>query len=329
MSDNEIVTLLNWVNGKPPQGRAAADGGDPTANSLVFDDEPMEAILYGQPGPGPTIANAFGRVRKILERLKRFVRQGALIETLGELKSLAADLPPLSLSACRELTEILSIFIPCVPCPILRHDIRSLEILLEGICEALSRHNTFVLEGARTLLFRCHEHLGNFESARRVLQAMAAILTQPADRMRLACNQNNLGFEYLLERRWSDALPYFERAAALATETGDRVEAAVMRSNYWSCRVELDGIEGCDGLEAEAGRLRQVLEGSRDWRVRKVLILQARIMEHRGKQDEAINLVLRAIAAARNSETRWPEIDGSYLEHLSAARAAKVPGWRG
>ena len=322
---DRLVAVVPRRTTDAPWSPAADGGGGSSSQSLVFDDEPIEDVLYGTPGPGPTAADAFEGTRRMMDWLGRLAQRGELNEALGILKSLAAGPQPLSLRACLELVTILARLIPRVPCPILRHDPRGLEPLLEQICaELAARDAAELLDSARNLLFRCHEHLGDFESARRILQDMVEAEGECGDRLRLACNLNNLGFEYLLERRWREALPYFERAAALALEAGDPVEAAVMRSNYWQCRIELDGPCCCANLEGEAAELRNVLESRGDWRARKALILLARLEENRGNLDAAIALAERAVAVARGSATRWPEMDGDYLEQLRASRAAKL-----
>lgn len=64
--------------------------------------------------------------------------------------------------------------------------------------------------------------------------------------------------------------------------------------------------------------LLEILEQGGGRKIRKPLILLARIEERRGNLDRAIELVELAIQAGKNSRTRFPEMDAAYLAQLKS-----------
>jgi len=127
---------------------------------------------------------------------------------------------------------------------------------------------------------------------------------------------NNFAFEYLLERKWKEAIPPFERAARILKENGDQTEYANARANYWTCRFECDEVKEVEEVEAELKILSRKLRDSADWHRRKPLVLLAKIEERRGNLDAAVRLVEQAIEACKGGRTRYPELDQTYLNHL-------------
>jgi len=131
---------------------------------------------------------------------------------------------------------------------------------------------------------------------------------------------NNLAFEYMLEERWTEAIPIFEEAATIFKEEHISFEYKNTLTNYWICRFGLNDFGDIDETEAEIKRLAVFFKGVGRWNERKPLILLARIEECRGNYEEAIKLVEAAIESAKDSNTRYPEIDMKYLAQLIKKR---------
>jgi tetratricopeptide (TPR) repeat protein len=284
---------------------------------LVFDDEPLDRILYGigETGPTPASYYAVGRLylRQISEALTK-KNQAAVIEACADL---AACKCPISIGMCSRLAAIFGTIIPMVPNPVLSIDLRPLRPLLELIWEiALSKGNDALKAQIAIPLFRWFEHYGIYDEARRILSIDAHISADQGDRNGEAISLNNLGFEYLLEDRFPEALPYFDRAARLFEQTGAKAEQANSRANYLICMFQNIDVSDAGPLEAELQQLAELLRRRGFWQERKPLILLARIREKQGKIDEAIELVKRAIKSATGSGTRYPEEDAQYLGRL-------------
>jgi hypothetical protein len=119
--------------------------------------------------------------------------------------------------------------------------------------------------------------------------------------------------------------PEFEIAATIFEETREEGQRANSLSNSWMCRFESGELTENDQAEPELRRLAEILTGERLWQVRKPLILLDRIAERHSRLEEAISLVQQAIEACRNTNTRYPEMDGEYPAHLKALQARVKP----
>jgi tetratricopeptide (TPR) repeat protein len=284
---------------------------------IVFDDEPLDHILYGIGTAGPTPASLYTRAREVLIDIHRACRQGEVQVAIHGAAILAAEDCLISADMCSELAGILTELVPQVPNPILKFDLRPLCPLLEKIwrigCEG---KNKPLLKKSAAPLYRWYEHHKFYDKARRVLTTLLEIHVEEGDRSVQAVARNNLAFEYLLEGRYQEGIPGFERAAAIFEEIGDAAQSANSRANCWTCRFESGESIDIDDAELELPRLSEVLSKAGFWQVRKPLILLARLAEQRGEIGEAIALVRRAITACKRSGTRYPEIDWAYLEKL-------------
>jgi hypothetical protein len=67
--------------------------------------------------------------------------------------------------------------------------------------------------------------------ARRVLTTLLDINIEEGDRPEEAVATNNLAFEYLLEGRYQEGIPGFERAATIFEEIGDAAQSANSHAN--------------------------------------------------------------------------------------------------
>jgi tetratricopeptide (TPR) repeat protein len=284
---------------------------------LVFDDEPLERILYGEELPGPTVANLFLPGFKYVEQISQACKGGDIQEALKKLCEYQREKYPLSLRMCYRLTASIKDFVPNFPNPRLEHDLTPLGPMLEEMWQlALKGDDKRLQQELGTVLYRWYEHYKHYEDARGVLTVLIDITRERGDRANEAVMLNNYAFEYLLEEKWQEAIPLFEQAAKMFEDKGDEYEYANARANYWTCRFECDDLDNLEEIEEELKKLRDVLSARTGWHARKPLVLLAKLEEQRGNTEDAIELVEQAIEASRGSNTRYPEIDANYLRDL-------------
>jgi tetratricopeptide (TPR) repeat protein len=134
--------------------------------------------------------------------------------------------------------------------------------------------------------------------------------------------RNNLGFEYLLEGRFQEAMVHFDRAVRLFEITRDSPERANSRSNHWICLFELGETGNLKQAEEELQELAETLTQAHYWQARKPFILLARISEQKGNLRKAVAYVKRAIRCGTGSGTRYPDTDREYLRRLESGLAS-------
>ncbi len=295
---------------------------------LVFDDDNLDALLYGEAAPEPTPAALFAREREVMKRVSAAFAACKLTDAVDLLASLGGSEFEMAESTGRDVLGYMRSLVPDIPCPVLTEDLRLLLPLLSRL-EALFQQpgSEVPLHATRNILYRCHEHLGNYAEARRELQHLVDRARKEDSPAALARFMNNLGFEYFLEGSFREAAPYFRFAARISARLNNGMETANMRCNYWAARMESIGVEACRRAEPEIQRHCDLLRAIGDWRLRKALVLLARFEEARDAPARATALVLEAMATAKNSRTKWPEIDYAYLERLKRTRGATLEDW--
>jgi tetratricopeptide (TPR) repeat protein len=291
----------------------------PSPPELVFDDEPLDHLLYGKGDKGPTSAGIFAEYWNHLTAIRDAHRKGDILVAIDCGAKLVAQDCPLSVGMSVELAAIMTAIVPNIPNPVLQYDLSPVEPLLKRIWQiAVDRRDAFLQKKAGPPFYRWHEHRGNYEEARRILSVLIEICVQERNRLDEAVARNNHAFEYLLEGRFLEAIRGFEAAAKIFEETSHAGDGANSWANWWICRFEAGDVEDIGSAEMELRRLAQVLEQKGFWHLRKPLVLLAGIAEKRGAIQEAIDLVTRAIKACKHSGTRYPETDGQYLARLQA-----------
>lgn len=306
-----INATLTWAGADKSRQR------DSDTAEIVFDDQPLECVLYGQAGDGQTPASLFGRAREFVNRVQDAYGAGEVGTVIDVCKELAAGGISISVGMCSELGAVLTRIVPQIPNPMLQYDLSPLCPLLEKIWElALERNNESLLQRISAPSFRCHEHYGQFGKAQRVLRWLLETSRRSGNRFEEAITLNNRGFEYLLEGRIREALHDFEEAANLFQTLAIPVQSANSRANYWICKFESSDLEVSDRVETELRSLEKMLTRAKYWQARKLMILLARLAEQRGDLEESILWVAKAIQACKGSGTRYPETDAQYLQRL-------------
>ena len=286
------------------KGRLRMTARLPPVRRLALDDEPLEALLYGAPTPGPSSAELFGRARPILERVRRAIKKGREEEALREMRTLCAETLELPADGERMLVDFLQGQIPQVPYPVVADRGIAYERILKPIFDdAWARDDASLLDAAGTLLYRWHEARARYGDARAVVSVMLSHAQAWGNLSEEGVLTNNLAYEYLLEGDWDRAEPGFRSAIALFERLADEDDLANARANLLTCQFGRLGLPEARSLEREIEAAREALQNQSDWRERKAFVLLARIREHESALDEAIALTQRAVECARNRPT--------------------------
>ncbi len=78
-----------------------------TSTEIVYDDDPIEMILYGGPPSDPTLASIFAPARLLLEELKNDESPVDASEVLTRCSDLLQTAPPLTPKLYQDLCEVL------------------------------------------------------------------------------------------------------------------------------------------------------------------------------------------------------------------------------
>jgi tetratricopeptide (TPR) repeat protein len=303
----------------------AENTNDP--KEFLFDDEPLENILYGADLKGPSPANLFLPAWKNVRKILTACKEEKLTDIISAASELANSDIRISGEMCYQISEAIGRFFPYYPNPVMKQDLSTLKDLFEKIWRLTSeRPDVIHQDKAGTLLYRFYEYHGQYEDARRVLSRLIQISKDQNDKKGEALYTNNFAFEYLLEERWEEAIPYFEEAARMFKEAEIPFEFYNARANYWICKYHLGQLDDIERMETELKEILSKFKGSGRWYERKPLILLAKIEENRGNIHKAMALVEKAIESARDSNTRYPEIDAEYLDHLKRSSLGKLDG---
>jgi len=290
----------------------------PGAREFVFGMEPVEQVLYGETSPAPAIANAYLNAEARIEEIHSLHAAGNYRDLLKAASSLGESGYPLSIRQCLVLTIMLRAVVPGYPNPVLAFDLEPLGPLLQSMWNnAMKRDDERLQNHIASVYFRWFEHGKRYEDARRILAKTIENCRSHDDRGGEAYALNNFAFEYMLERRWQEAMPLFEAAAEAFRGQTHAVECANSRANYWLCRLECGDVIDLEEAEREVIELKDILcQSGSGWHARKPYVILARIEEARGNWAEAVRFAEQAVNCGQGSDTRYPEEDLRYLEHL-------------
>jgi tetratricopeptide (TPR) repeat protein len=294
----------------------------PPANTgFVFDDEPLESILYDDTGAGagPTPAGMFSSSAPFVSTILQAFERGKVDEGLHGIAELLARGDPVNASNLNRFAVLIASFIPNVPCPIVQDRGVPYEALLEHLFAAgLACDENTLVERSGTLLYRFFEGCGRYADAARVVGTLLERAKIKNNRSDEAVLTNNLGYDHLLAGEWERAKGCFARAITLFADDHSGFERANARLNHLLARFERTGGAHPERFERKLYRFQAAL--GKDWRRRKALIPLARIAERRGDLETAIQLARKAVEASDGIPTRHLMDDREYLVRLEEGR---------
>jgi tetratricopeptide (TPR) repeat protein len=288
---------------------------------FAFDDEPLDQILYGKKLGGPTSAGLYLPALEYVQGIGHALRNGKIEDAVEQASALREKGYAISAAMCLELASIMRDLVPDYVNPVMELDLSGLGPLVDMMWDmAMKCGDKIIQNAAGAPIYRWYEHHQRYEDARNVLGGLIRICHEQNERVGEAVLINNFAFEYLLEGKFRESMPLFRKAADMFQEEGDVFEHANARANYLECRFEFEfkDFEGTEEIEKELKTLFPILRKGGGRKIRKLLILLAKMEEQKGNTAKAVKLVERAIKAGEKSHTRYPEIDAEYLGRLKS-----------
>lgn len=313
---NPLQEILEAMLQFNTHGRQSAEQGEDTVRFL-FDDEPLERILYGEDLPAASSANLFLGAREAVDQIDDAMSRGNVEDALRLAAELGKQETVLSERSCRVLAGVLRQVVPSAPCPLLRHDLSELAELVRLLwASAGGTANPIFLNSLGTTVFRWYEHHHQYQAARKVLQEMIELARSRGDTSNEGIALNNFAFNLLLEGRPREAAPLFERAVELFAKCDNAFELMNARANFWLCLIESNDIKDINQLSDELPGLTRHLKNGSAWQRRKPLIIKAWIAEQRGEISKALALVKKAVKICRDCHSFYPQRDAETLRRL-------------
>jgi hypothetical protein len=289
----------------------------PKPPGLVFDDEPLEAILYGEASPGPTAPIGFAAAHAEGTAILGLLAAGRHAEGVERAVNLLEGTDAVPLETLASLSAWLGAQIPETPWPRVRDPAIDYGRMLRPLYRRSGELLAGELRGQVAIrLYRWLEAAGGYAEAREVILELLGVARRQRRAMDEAALTNNLGYEYLMEGNWEAAQPWFEKAERRFGILGLAVEVANVASNGLICRFERLGAGAAEPLRPRIEAVLGVLEEASDWRRRKPLILLARLEAQCGHLRAAIRLAQRAVTATRGLATLHRRHDQRYLWSL-------------
>lgn len=285
----------------------------------IFNDVPMEEILYGRETSAAGLmasADIYLPALGYYNSMKRFSEAGDIDGIIGTASELGESGHPVSAYLCERIANMLRRFIPEHTLPVMEHDLSRLGKLLESMWGMCLEHTLKDLyAGIGMLMSRWCQHHHRHEEARQVLSVLVRHFHKEHDKLSEANSLNDYGLQFILDERWSEAIPLFEQASEICLGIDEEIGYAIARSNYWICRFRCDPVDTLAQNEPELLTLAYTLmkTGDKVWHARKPFSLLARVEENRGNVSGAIEYARLALAADKTVGTHYAQEDEAYL----------------
>jgi tetratricopeptide (TPR) repeat protein len=238
-------------------------------------------------------------------------------QALARMHTLIAETDSISPSVCRYCINVIRLFVPNYPVPVLRRGGATAGPVLTALFEnAVCQNGTVMQQPVGTLLYRFHESQARYDRAALVVERLLAQAREEGNGREIAMFTNNLGYEHMLAGQWLAAENLFEQAIEHFEEIGAQNDVVNGHANLLECHFSRLPPEQWGALVPTLRTMNRALTADGDWRARKTLRLLARYAEHRGHQSAARGWMRRAVAATKRDPTQLRDWDKAYLEEL-------------
>jgi hypothetical protein len=284
------------------------------AQYLLFDDEPIESILYDCPSNGASSANAFVDTEQVLEEIGNALCGDNMPRALEITRWLFRSDLPVSEKACVVLASMFKQLVPNYPRPVIPELVIEYQSLLDELVTLAQAFDSSILINAtETICYRFYEGCGEFDRARDQIALMRDRSEKPFTTAQLI---NNYGYEYLLEQDFARARKYFVESLHMFEQLQDENEIANAQANLLTCEFEL-----CTDLEKESLVPTLIHAHTRlyeddDWRVRKTMRILAARAESQERMLVAVAWARRAVNATIAVKTHLHQDDKKNLQRL-------------
>ena len=284
------------------------------AQYLLFDDEPIESILYDCPANGASSANAFVDTEPVLEEIGNALYADNLPRAFEITQWLFRSDLPVSEKACVVLASMYKQLVPNYPRPVIPELVIEYQPLLEELAVlAQAFGSSLLIHATETICYRFYEGCGDFARARDKIALMRDRSEKPFTTAQLI---NNYGYEYLLEGNFSLARPYFVESLHLFEQLQDENEVANAQANLLTCEFELSADHEKESLVPILIHAHTRLYEDDDWRVRKTMRMLAARAESQERILVAVAWARRAVNATIDMNTHLHQDDKKNLQRL-------------
>ena len=285
---------------------------------LVYDDESLEGLLYGQLTHGPSAANVYSPIKRL--ELALAGKDGAAIElAFREAGGCCEASPSLIPEIVVQLAILARGCLPQWPKPLngvlSPAGLQLLELLWKRSRDAGQRLS---MVAAGSVLWEWHEYARRPASARDVLEEMVALhreelvalhQDEAADEPMQAL-LNNLAYQHFLLKDWPKARQHYQSACEIAERSGNRSDFLNSRVGWWAACYEECPVEVAAELVLELRRLLVEIDDlNRLLSARKALRYLALAEAHLGNAKSALECVDRAIEIDRQYQSMFLEED--------------------
>jgi tetratricopeptide (TPR) repeat protein len=274
---------------------------------LVYDDEPLEAILYGagpaEPTPAcirPVEPNPLLLTVLIDSQdsaaLERFYRELAQQVEAGQL---------LDRAAAASLANVTRKLLPVWPQPLQKPLLPAARTFLECLWRQ-SRSDPVLAESIGNVLWEWYEYSKRHDAAREILAALAEYCEGDGRLAQAALNLNQLAYQWLMQQNWTAAERAYQRSCELATLADSRRNYLIARVGWWSARFEQDPAGIAEPLSRDMAALVPEIAGHDIVMTqRKALVCLARAEAHLGRIEAALKRLDQAIEIDRQKEAMY------------------------
>jgi tetratricopeptide (TPR) repeat protein len=291
---------------------------------LFFDDSPLDAILYGGPGSASS-ADLFAIRADERDAIARAWVEGRIQDALRRTDDLLASGGALTERETLTTLSRISELIPECGWPMIPAGSYPYASILGEVFDRALRAGKYALAGEVGLvLARSLEACGRFDGSSEVFRTLLTLARVRSSLIEIAQYANNLGYALAQRGLWSEAERCCEEAVAGFTAIEALGRANNARANLLSARLDLHGFPDATALEPEIEEVDRYYARTADWRQRKTLVLLARIREHVGDLDLALQLMEQALRVARKVKTRHRLEDAAYRRKLRDRIAREV-----
>jgi len=277
---------------------------------LVYDDEPLDELLYGHVTHGPSAANLYSPIKRLEQALSgtdEVVIDHAFREAGGCCQASPSLIPEIVV----QLSNLSRGCLPQWPKPLngvlSPAGLQLLELLWKRSRDAGQRSSMLA---AGSVLWEWYEYAQRPASAREVLEELVAVYRdQPADEPMQGL-LNNLAYQHFLLNDWPKARQHYQSACEIAERSGNRADFLNSRVGWWAARYEECPVEAAAELVEELRRLLVEIDDlNRLLSARKALRYLALAEARLGNEHSALECVDRAIEIDRQYQSMFLEED--------------------
>ncbi|MEK6259787.1 MAG: hypothetical protein AABP62_14305 [Planctomycetota bacterium] len=277
---------------------------------LVYDDEPLEELLYGHVTHGPSAANLYSPFKRLEQALSG--TDGTAIEqAFREASCCCESNPTLIPEIVTLLSKLARRCLPQWPKPLnaalSTAGLQLLEFLWKRSRDA--EHRSSILS-VGSVLWEWYEYARRPALASEVLEEMIGLCQDQDANETLQGLCNNLAYQRFLLQDWSRSQQAYQSACEIAERAGRRADLLNSRVGWWAARYEEQPNEVAAELVA---KLRPVLSEIRDLNrlltARKALRYLALAEARLGQGQSALAFVDQAIEIDRQFQSMFLEED--------------------